>query len=159
MRRTLSCLSLVCKTRWADLFSSYCTLASTMCVCFYVCASILSFMSLVCLELKSHPWSTCLLLYLLFANVGQASVRNIVSLPWTLLTSRLTHRLVLLCIDAHCFIFWDLPGDVLAAPESGLGLDRCNTSLSLSHRCYLGLPPWQMRSAWLFRQCWDVPIF
>ena len=24
-----------------------------------------------------------------------------------------THRLVLLCIDAHCFIFWDLPGDVI----------------------------------------------
>ena len=39
-----------------------------------------------------------------------------------------------LCIDAHCFIFGDLPGDipVLAAPESALGLDRCNTSLSLS---------------------------
>ena len=35
-----------------------------------------------------------------------------------------------LCIDAHCFIFWDLPGDVLAAPESALGLDRCTTSLS-----------------------------
>ena len=48
-------------------------------------------------------------------------------------TSLLTHRLVLLCIDAHCFIFWDLPGDVLAAPESALWLDRCNThSLSLS---------------------------
>ena len=26
------------------------------------------------------------------------------------------------------FVFWDLPGDVLAAPESALGLDRCNTS-------------------------------
>ena len=37
-----------------------------------------------------------------------------------------------LCIDAHCFNFWDLPWDVLAAPESALGLDRCNTSLSLS---------------------------
>ena len=30
------------------------------------------------------------------------------------------------------YVFWDLPGDVLAAPESALGLDRCNTSLSLS---------------------------
>ena len=45
------------------------------------------------------------------------------SLPWTLFTSLLIHRLVLLCIDAHCFILWDLPGDVLAAPESALGLD------------------------------------
>ena len=27
------------------------------------------------------------------------------------------------------FVFWDLPGDVLAAPELALGLDRCNTSL------------------------------
>ena len=34
------------------------------------------------------------------------------SLPWTLFTSLLTHRLVLLCVDAYCFIFWDLPGDV-----------------------------------------------
>ena len=70
-------------------------------------------------------------LYLLFASVGQASARTIASLPWTLLTSLLTHR-PLLCIEAHCSIFWDLPGDVLAAPESALGLDRCNTSLSLS---------------------------
>ena len=69
---------------------------------------------------------------LLFASVGQASARTIASLPCTLFPSLLTHRLVLLCIDAHCFIFWDLPGDVLAAPESALGLDRCYTSLSLS---------------------------
>ena len=68
-------------------------------------------------------------LCLLFASVGQASARTIASLPWTMFTSLLTHRLVLLCIDAHCFIFWDLPGDVLAAPESALGLNRCNTSL------------------------------
>ena len=53
MRRTLSCLSLVCKTRWAGLFSSYCTLASTMCVCAYVRASILFFMSLVYQEFNS----------------------------------------------------------------------------------------------------------
>ena len=71
-------------------------------------------------------------LCLFFASVGQASARPIASLPWTLFTSLLTHRLVLLCIDAHCFIFWALPGDVLAAPESALGLERCNTSLSLS---------------------------
>ena len=30
------------------------------------------------------------------------------------------------------FVSWDLPGDVLAAPESALGLDRCHPSLSLS---------------------------
>ena len=29
--------------------------------------------------------------------------------------AQLIHRLVLLCVDAYCFIFWDLPGDVLAA--------------------------------------------
>ena len=52
-------------------------------------------------------------LCLLFASVGQASARIIASLPRILFTSLLIHRLVLLCIDAHCFIFWDLPGDVL----------------------------------------------
>ena len=36
------------------------------------------------------------------------------------ITTRLTHRLVLLCDDAHCFIFRDLPGDALAAPASPL---------------------------------------
>ena len=35
-----------------------------VCVCSYVRASILFFMSLVYLKFKSHPWSTCLLLYL-----------------------------------------------------------------------------------------------
>ena len=35
--RTSSCLSLVCKTRWAGLFSSYRTLASIMCVCVRAC--------------------------------------------------------------------------------------------------------------------------
>ena len=77
----------------------------------------------------AHP-NACffLSLCLLFAGVGQASARIIASLPWTLFTSLLTHGLVLLSIDAHCFVFWDLPGDVLAAPESALGLDRCNTS-------------------------------
>ena len=33
------------------------------------------------------------------------------------------------------FHLWDLPGDVLAAPESASGLDRCNLSLSLSLMC------------------------
>ena len=31
-----------------------------------------------------------------------------------------SHRLVLHYIDAHCFLIWDLPGDVLAAPDSAL---------------------------------------
>ena len=43
------------------------------------------------------------------------------SLFMSLLTQRQPYdRLVLLCADAYCFIFWDLPGDVLAAPESAL---------------------------------------
>ena len=75
-----------------------------------------------------HVLASLSLFVSVFASVGQASARPITSLPWTLFTSLLTHRLVLLCIDAHCFIFWALPGDVLAAPESALGLDRCNTS-------------------------------
>ena len=41
-------------------------------------------------------------------------------LTWFLFMSLLTHRLVLLCVDAYCLIFWDLPVDVLAAPESAL---------------------------------------
>ena len=35
-----------------------------VCVCAYMRASILFFMSLVYLDFKSHPWSTCLLLNL-----------------------------------------------------------------------------------------------
>ena len=49
--------------------------------------------------------------------------------------SVLTHRLVL-CADANCFVFWDLPGDVLAAPELALcgwiGVIRFSLSLFLS---------------------------
>ena len=52
-----------------------------VCVCAYVRASMLFFMSLVSLEFKSHPWSTCLLPCLLFASVGQALGRIIASLP------------------------------------------------------------------------------
>ena len=39
------------------------------------------------------------------------------------------------------FRLWDLPGDVLAAPESASGLDRCNISLSLSLSLSAGLMP------------------
>ena len=53
-----------------------------------------------------------------------------------------THRLVLLCVDASCFIFWDLPGDVLAAPESALcGWMGVILSLSLSAGDHLLLLP------------------
>ena len=50
---------------------------------------------------------------------------NFLCFPWNffamdLFTPLLTHRLVLLCVAAHCFISWDVPGDVLAAPESAL---------------------------------------
>ena len=63
------------------------------------------------------------------------------------------HRLVLLCIYAHCFIFWDLPGDVLAAPESALGLDRCHTSLSLSLSLYFNERPLRLSLInWPFSQ-------
>ena len=124
MRRTLSCLSLVCKTRWTGLFSSYCALASTMCVC--VCACVLPYCSscLWCTWTSMHTLGAhaCFLIShcLLFASVGQASAKTTASLARTLFTSLLTHRLVLLWVDACYFIFWDLPGDVLAAPESAL---------------------------------------
>ena len=85
-----------------------------------------------------RAWSTfslslslCLLSQPLFASVGQVSARFIASLTWSLFTSRSAHRLVLLCVDAHCFVFWDVPGDGLAAPESALcGWIGCHTSLS-----------------------------
>ena len=54
----------------------------------------------------------------------------------SLFPSLLTHKLVLLCADAYFFIFWDLPWDVLAAPDSALcgwmGVILCSLSLSLS---------------------------
>ena len=56
----------------------------------------------------------------LFASVGQASARITDSLTWSLFMSLLTRRLVLLDADAYCFVYWDLPGDVLAPPESAL---------------------------------------
>ena len=65
---------------------------------------------------------------------GAAAVTGkiIASLTWSLFTSLLTHRPVLVYLDAYCFISWDLPGDVLAAPCISLvWLDRCHTSLSL----------------------------
>ena len=75
----------------------------------------------------------------MFASVSQASVRIIDSLTWSLFTSLLTHVLVLLCVDAHCFIFWNPPGDVLAAPESALcgwtGVTPLSRSLSLILEC------------------------
>ena len=80
----------------------------------------------------------CLLSQPYFASVGQASARIIASLTWSLFMSPLTHRLVLLCVDAYCFIFWDVPGNVLAAPASALcgwiGVTLLSPSHSLSPR-------------------------
>ena len=44
----------------------------------------------------------------------------------------LTHRLVFLCVDVHCFVFWDVPGDVLAAPAS---IETIETIENRSLRC------------------------
>ena len=58
------------------------------------------------------------------------------------------------CLADICFIFWALPGDVLAAPESALGLDRCTTSLSLSLRAR-GAPVAGRRGRRRFLPEWD----
>ena len=58
------------------------------------------------------------------------------------------------------FHLWDLPGDVLAAPESASGLDRCNLSLSLSAAACvqwgmsLHLPPCSQYALALFFNYW-----
>ena len=82
--------------------------------------------------------SLCLLSQPLFARVGRASARFIASLNCSLFMSLLTHRLVLLCVDAYCLVFWDLPGDVLAAPESAMcgwiGVILLSLSLSRAWR-------------------------
>ena len=79
----------------------------------------------------------------LFASVGQASARIVGSLTWSLLTSLLAQRLVLLGLHAHCSIFWDLPGDVPAAPELALcgWIGVLLLSLSLSRECLLAYFP------------------
>ena len=66
------------------------------------------------------------------------------TLTWSLFMSLLTHRLVFLCVDAYCFIFWDVPGDVLAAPESALcgWIGVILLSLSLSRGICQGMS-WQ----------------
>ena len=70
-------------------------------------------------------WNRCnLSIYLSWGAWG--------SLTWSLFMSLLTHRLVLLRVDAYRFVFWDLPGDVLAAPEPALCGWIGKTSLSLS---------------------------
>ena len=95
-------------------------------------------------------------LCLLFASVGQASASIIASLTWTLFTSLLTHRLVPPCVDAYCFVTWDLPGDVLAAPESALcgwiGVILLEVSLislylfrSQYKQQHMQPPPWHLR--------------
>ena len=116
-------------------------LASTLCVCVCVhaCFNIVACLWYIWDSIHILGAHACFFisLCLLFASVGQASARIIASLPWTLFTSLSTHRLVHLCIDAHCFIFWDLPGDVLAAPEAALcgwiGVILLSLSFSKSH--------------------------
>ena len=75
---------------------------------------------LACLLVSGVNSSLRLLSQTLFASIGQAPARIIASVTWSLFTSLLTHRLVLLRVVAYCFIFWDLPGDVLAAPKPAL---------------------------------------
>ena len=148
MRRTLSCLSLVCKTRGLVCFPRIVPWPAG-----YVCARtcVLPYCSscLWCIWNSIHTLgahvclfiSLCLLSQPLFVSVGQALARIIASLTWSLFISLLTHRLVLLCVDAFCFIFWDLPGDVPVAPESSLcgwiGLIPLSLSLSLCGSGYI----------------------
>ena len=120
MRCTLSCLSLVCKTRWAGLFSSYCTLANTMCVCVHACFHIVLH---ICIWNSVHTLgahaclsiSLCLLPRPMSAGVGQVSASITASLTRSFFTSLLTHVLMHTVSS-----FGSLPGDVLAAPESAL---------------------------------------
>ena len=99
MRRTLSCLSPVCKARWAGLFSSYRTLASTMCVCvhawFHIVLHVFGVSGILFTHLE-HMVFSHLLSPPLFATVGQASARIIDSLSWSLFMALLTHWLVFL---------------------------------------------------------------
>ena len=84
MRRTLSCLSLVCKTRWAGLFSSYCTPGQHyVCVCVHACFHIVlhvfgvSGVLFTPLEhMLAYFSNLCLLSHPLFASVGQALGEN-----------------------------------------------------------------------------------
>ena len=99
-----------------------------VCVCVCVCTCCFRIVLLWCIWNSNHTLgahaclfiSLCLLSQPLFASVGQASARITDPLTWSWFMSLLTRRLVLLCVDAYCFIVWDLPGDVLAAPEPGL---------------------------------------
>ena len=91
MRRTLSCLSLVCTTRWAGLFPSYRTLAS-VCVCVRTCMLPYCSSCLWCVWNSIHTLgahtclfiSLCLLSQPLFVSVGQASARIVASLTLSL---------------------------------------------------------------------------
>ena len=117
--------------------------------------------SVLCPRVLSLPPSpsllpTCLpkllslsLVSTLFTSVGQASARFIDAFSWSLFMSLWTHGLVNLCVDAYCFIFWDLPGNVLAAPASALcgWIGGTLLSLTLSPSLSLSSSPWCPRIA------------
>ena len=63
---------------------------------------------------------------------GRAFVYSSAAYPGLALLTSLLTTLLLSFVMMTLFHLWDLPGDVLAAPESASGLDRCNLSLSLS---------------------------
>ena len=96
-----------------------------VCVCTYVRASKAFFMPLVCLELWSHPWSTCSLTFLSVPRVA-----TVVCQCWPGFGEK--HWFLDLVL-AHV-----LPGDVLAAPVPGsalcgwIGVILLSLSLSLS---------------------------
>ena len=62
----------------------------------------------------------------LYVYLSIQSFGIIASLIWSLFTSPLTRRLVLLCVDAYCIVFWDLPGDVLQHLLAGEVLHAVN---------------------------------
>ena len=105
--------------------------------CFPYCSSCLWYIWHSIHTLGAHACSL-ITLCLLFAVVGQASARYHCFLDLDFVT----HRLVLLCVVAHCFIFWNLPGYVLAAPELalcgwiGVNTSTTTTTLSLSLSAY-----------------------
>ena len=66
--------------------------------------------------IDSLTWSLFMSLVIYVSVASLADARDVISIYLSLLI----HALVFLCVDAHCFIFWDLPGDVLATPESAL---------------------------------------
>ena len=119
-----------------------------MCVrlqaCFHIVLHVFSVSGVLITPLEHMLAYLSLLVSCLLVLLGFGENHCFLDLDFV--TSLLTHRLVLLCVYAYCFIFWDLPGDVLAAPESAIGVIlRCRGNHLLSHagwnRCNLTPPP------------------